>query len=376
MLSDHINLLEGLLRIYSPSYEESAAVEYLVAQMNALGIRAFRDEAGSAVGIVDPLPPLAPQNPSLPLVTKGERVRVREIVLLGHIDTAPGVVEVRREGGADGRPPLLYGRGAVDAKGPLCAFASAAARVGAREGWRIAVVGAVEEECPTSKGAHFAKTQYNPQFAIIGEPSGWDRVTLGYKGSLWLNSTHTRSMTHSAARNKSAPEEAVEFWLALKRYAQEFNRDKQRAFDKLDPTLRGLASESDGLQEVAKLAIGLRLPLGVGVRELEERILELAEGVEIKFSTEVPAFRAEKNNALVRAFLTSIRAVGGEPGFTLKTGTSDMNILGPHWRCPIVTYGPGDSNLDHTPDEHIDLDEYTRSIDVLAHVLETLTTGA
>jgi LysW-gamma-L-lysine carboxypeptidase len=340
-------LLKGLLKIYSPSYQEHDAVEYLVAHMNDAGLRAFRDEAGNAVGIL------------------GDGAR--EIVMLGHIDTHPGFVEVRQEG------DLLYGRGAVDAKGPLCAFASAAARVGTREGWKIIVVGAVEEECPTSKGAHFAKTQYTPAFAIVGEPSGWDRVTLGYKGSLWLEYTLTRSNAHSAGQARSANEDAVEFWLRVKEYAGDWNASKTKVFDKLDPTLRGMSSENDGLYETARLTIGLRLPLDVTVASLEETLAQMAGDAQLKFDTETPAYRAEKNNALVRAFLSAIREGGGTPGFTLKTGTSDMNVVGPHWQCPIVTYGPGHSNLDHTPNEHIDLTEYDNAVDVLTRVLETIT---
>jgi LysW-gamma-L-lysine carboxypeptidase len=349
-------LLAGLLKIYSPSYQERDAVEYLVAQMKAAGLDAFRDEAGNAVGMTSPPSPLSYE----------ERGKVREIVMLGHIDTHPGFIEVRRDG------DILYGRGAVDAKGPLCAFASAAARVGARKGWRIVVVGAVEEECPTSKGAHFAKTQHKPDFAIVGEPSGWDRVTLGYKGSLWLEYALSRDNAHSAGQARSANEDAVEFWLRVKDYAEEFNADKQKVFDKLDPTLRGMHSENDGLYETARLTIGLRLPMGVTVAELEEKILEMAGDAHIQFNTETPAYRAEKNNALVRAFLSAIREGGGTPGFTLKTGTSDMNVVGPYWNCPIVTYGPGDSNLDHTPNEHIDLNEYDKAVEVLTRVLQTL----
>lgn len=347
-MMNSVQLLEGLLRIYSPSYQERDAVDYLVAEMQAMGLHAFRDAAGNAVGM------------------KGE-AGVKDIVLLGHIDTAPGIVPVRREQG------LLFGRGAVDAKGPLCAFASAAAGVGARTGWRILVVGAVEEECPTSKGAHYAKTQYAPSFAIAGEPSGWDRVTLGYKGSLWLTFHLTRDNAHSAGQARSANEEAVDFWLKVKAYADEFNRGKTRAFERLDPTLRGMHSQNDGLHDHARLVIGLRLPLDLTVAGLEESLIQMAGDAQLKFDTETPAYRVEKNNALVRAFLSGIRTQGGTPGFTLKTGTSDMNVVGPYWKCPIVTYGPGDSNLDHTPNEHISIQEYEQAIAVLTHVLEQLT---
>jgi LysW-gamma-L-lysine carboxypeptidase len=85
-----------------------------------------------------------------------------------------------------------------------------------------------------------------------------------------------------------------------------------------------------------------------------------------------PAFEAEKNTPVVRALLRAIRAQGGTPRFKLKTGTSDMNILGPAWDCPIVAYGPGDSALDHTPHEHIDLDEFLRGVDVLTYALGVL----
>jgi LysW-gamma-L-lysine carboxypeptidase len=49
-----------------------------------------------------------------------------------------------------------------------------------------------------------------------------------------------------------------------------------------------------------------------------------------------------------------------------------MNTVGPVWVCPIVAYGPGDSSLDHTPDEHIDVREFRWGINVLARALETL----
>ena len=56
----------------------------------------------------------------------------------------------------------------------------------------------------------------------------------------------------------------------------------------------------------------------------------------------------------------------------LKTGTADMNIVGPVWNCPILAYGPGDSSLDHTPDEHILIPEYYQAVKVLEGVIREL----
>jgi LysW-gamma-L-lysine carboxypeptidase len=68
----------------------------------------------------------------------------------------------------------------------------------------------------------------------------------------------------------------------------------------------------------------------------------------------------------------AIREQGGRPRFVHKTGTSDMNVVAPVWECPILAYGPGDSALDHTPDEHLHLDEYQQAIGVLCAALAGL----
>jgi len=76
--------------------------------------------------------------------------------------------------------------------------------------------------------------------------------------------------------------------------------------------------------------------------------------------------------AVVVGYQCIAHAAGARAAFKVKSGTSDMNVVGPVWSCPIVAYGPGDSTLDHTPGEHIDLDEYHRSIAVLIQVLQQL----
>ncbi len=323
--------LLGLVKAYSPSGRENPAVSFLVERMKDLGYsRAFTDEAGNAVGMLG----------------RGHR----QVVLLGHIDTVPGEIPVRVE------EDSLYGRGSVDAKGPLAAFTDAVARVGPVEGWQFVVIGAVGEE-KDSDGARFVTPFYHPEYAIIGEPSRWDRITLGYKGSAWARLTIRRSLAHTAGQGESACEAAVKVWEAVAAWAVRFNAGYPRAFDQVLPTLRGMDSDSDGFEEWASLQVGTRLPLGISPEKWYEQLggIEGVEGV-TGLSIEptgfpIPAYQGDKNTPLTRAFLAGIRSEGGQPGFVLKTGTADLNIAAPEWKCPALAYGPGDSTLDHTPDE-------------------------
>ena len=49
-----------------------------------------------------------------------------------------------------------------------------------------------------------------------------------------------------------------------------------------------------------------------------------------------------------------------------------MNVVGPVWGQNIVAYGPGDSSLDHTPHEHVQIAEYIQAIGILELVLKEL----
>ncbi len=340
--------LIGLVSQYSPSGLERPAVEWLAQRMKSLGYdNAFIDDAGNAVGEIG-------QGPN-------------QIVLLGHIDTVPGEIRVEQDG------ILLYGRGSADAKGPLACFVDAVAKVGVKEGWQSVVIGAVEEE-RNSEGARFVVDQYQPAFAIIGEPNQWDRIALGYKGSAWANISVKRGQAHSASGEQTAAEAAVETWLKIKGYADLFNEDKQKMFDKLLPTLREMDTDANDFEQWARLKVGVRLPMDVSPDDWYGELGEIVADAEMeRVGYAVPAWSCDKNTPLVRTFLSAIRAVGGEPRFVYKTGTADLNIVAPVWKCPAVVYGPGDSSLDHTPNEHISLDDYSKSVQVLSSVLNKLT---
>ena len=323
-------LLEGLLKQYSPTLHEAPAVNYLAEQMSGMGFQVSIDETGSLSGSLGDGP--------------------AEVVLLGHIDTIPGEITVRREGNR------LYGRGAVDAKGPLACFTSAAARAGTRPGWRVTVIGAVGEE-GDSRGAKQVRDRYLqtriPACCIIGEPSRWDHITLGYKGSAWVEYILQRDLAHTAGQSESACELAVQFWNRVQAQKDAYNAGRLRVFEQLTTSLRQMQSSQDGFAETARLSFNLRLPPELSVAEMMAILSQQAGEGSLRLLDGIECYRASKNTALVRAFLTAIRKHAGSPGFLVKTGTSDMNVVGPAWNCPILAYGPGDSNLDHTPGEYI-----------------------
>jgi LysW-gamma-L-lysine carboxypeptidase len=345
---DDVELLRRLVEVPSLSDHERPAVAELCRQMEARGFHSEIDAAGNAVGTIGS--------------------GTRQIVLLGHIDTVPGEIPVRIENGE------LWGRGAVDAKGPLCTFVAAAAAAASDLSATVTVVGAVGEERLGSPGARAVAAWDAPDYCVIGEPSGWDAVCLGYRGTLGFHYVLRQPSRHTAGPGESAGEQAIAFWNALAADLAAMNgaNGASTGFTTIAPALREMRTGGNGLEDEAVMSIGVRLPPGVDTDRLKERLRELAGPASIEVDGVQPGFRSPKQTPLVPPFLRAIRAAGGTPRFTLKLGTSDMTVVGPAWNCPMVTYGPGDASLDHTPQERIDLDHYGRAIRVLRGVLVSL----
>lgn len=139
-------------------------------------------------------------------------------------------------------------------------------------------------------------------------------------------------------------------------------------FDRIDIRVLRFGSETDELVDTATVDIGIRTPPGCDVDALIG-VARSSAGVEITVSSGDPGIRTDRNSRLARACIRAIRVHGGAPRFKVKTGTSDLNILAPAWGCPAIAYGPGNSSLDHTPDERISIADLERATDVLEHAL-------
>lgn len=361
-----ISLLLDLVSTPSLSMQEARCTALLCSRMSEMGFAASIDESGSVVG------------------TRGDSSHhAKQLVLLGHIDTVPGDIPVRIDG------DKMFGRGSVDAKGPLAAFTVAAARAKLPPGICIRVIGATEEEAATSKGARYACVNYRADACIIGEPSGVEGVTLGYKGRLIAKIEIETDSAHSAGPEPTASELMFEVWSRVRTACDALTPNAQRIFDRVQSRLRSVKSQHDGVRDLGEMILGFRLPPGVAPEQVENVCKDavtsigqqlhntpgsVTHGVQLTstFTGHELAYVADRSSCVARTLTNAIRAEGLKPVPKLKTGTADMNVVAPIWNCPIAAYGPGDSSLDHTPDEHISILEYLTSIRVLTRVIESI----
>jgi len=108
------------------------------------------------------------------------------------------------------------------------------------------------------------------------------------------------------------------------------------------------------------------------VKEYEEDKPMISVNVEVLDSCE--PYEADRESLLTRSLSWAIRVTQGKPAIWVrKTGTGDMNLYGAAVKIPTVTYGVGDSSLDHTANECVNLKEYEDSIQILYKGIKRLT---
>ena len=288
------------------------------------------------------------------------------VLLTSHIDTVPGDIPVHVEQNQDGQD-VLWGRGSVDAKGPLASMAVAAVETGA------SFIGVVGEEVDSCGSRHVVETRAEePDVVINGEPSGWDAITLGYRGILGGTYVSTSESGHTSRPENNAIQDAMDWWADVE---EDFEHDEYvPVFERV--TCKPIEFEGgiseDGLAVEATLEARLRVPPKFTVDEVRERADGHLESGTVNWHDKVEPVMESPRTPVARAFRATIRQHGGDPRMLRKTGTSDMNVFAQHWDCPMVTYGPGDSDLDHAPDERLVLDEYDKAVAVLEDVTQRL----
>ena len=355
-----VKFLARLLKIYSPSGRERKIGTFIANEMEKLNFKVKVDNVGNVIGEVGHGKPT--------------------ILLCGHMDTVPGYIPVKI---VDGE---IYGRGAVDAKSPIASMMLAAhsTREVIEEG-KILVACVVEEEKSSMGIKNLIKEGLSADYAIFGEPSGIENVIIGYRGSLKIELTCKTVAGHSSAPwlFENAIEKMFELWGRIKDAKFQENPPKSFFYNvSLCLTHLEGGGYASNVPSKCKALIDVRVPPQLTCAQACDKIIECIvqyrkENPQVQVHVEVvdsvEPFEADKNSILTRAFSVAIRKVTGKtPKLLKKTGTSDMNLLGRALKIPVVAYGPGDSSLDHTPNERVSIEEYLSSIQVLREVLKKL----
>jgi LysW-gamma-L-lysine carboxypeptidase len=248
--------------------------------------------------------------------------------------------------------------------------------------FHVTLVGAVEEEGSSAGVKSIIESGNSYDLAVFGEPSGASNVVIGYKGSLQLQVICLTKGGHSASPwlSKSSYEKAFGFWNTLQDAL--IKNDSSSKFSAVTGCITSATAGngSNTIPSRTTLEIDIRIPPGLQAAELTETIRKFAsqyeEGhqdvhLQIVVKDQSEAFLGSDNSIAVRAFRWAIRkTIGEQVALVKKTGTSDMNLFAKSYSLPMVAYGPGDSSLDHTENEHVSLSEYLTSIEVLASAIQ------
>ena len=354
--NDSVRLLVESLAIYSPTTEEAEFASFLADEMKTLGYsKVHLDRAGNVIGDVG----------------KG---RAR-LLLCGHMDTVPGRLPVRKTKTA------VYGRGAADAKSPLCALLVAGAEA-ADSGVRITFAGATEEEGDGAGIEQLIKSGQKFDYAVFGEPSGADRLTIGYRGRVSLHLTVRTQGGHAGSpwAHRSAFDEFTSVMTKLREYerSKAVEGDYFRSLS-LSPTLVRAGSYQNVVPGLCEATLDLRLPPSIkssaAVREIRAIAEAPGDGVEVRLTAgaTTEAYEADPGSTLVRAFQRAIiLSLKARPRLVRKTGTGDMNTFARREGTDCLTYGPGPSASSHTDGEMVEIRDYLGSIEVVKEAVRQL----
>ena len=226
-----VTLLEKMIRIPSPSTGEKKLAMFLKKEFSKKGFKTKIDKAGNFIA------------------TKGSGKPL--LLLEAHMDTVLPVLPVKKSKG------VLHGRGTVDTKSTLAAMLIAADNAKISKG-TLTVAGVVEEESTSNKGALFLKSQIKPDYCIVGEPSSWNAISIGYKGTVSFAFEFTAKKTHSSM-GMLAGNNFLNFFNELQTHYINEGIETGPSFNQLLIELRN----ADVDDEKTMAFVSLRLPLSI-----------------------------------------------------------------------------------------------------------------
>ncbi|HEY0812179.1 MAG TPA: succinyl-diaminopimelate desuccinylase [Pseudonocardia sp.] len=311
---------------------------------------------------------LRKQAPHLEVLRSGDAVlarthlgRQRRVLLAGHLDTVP--IADNLPSTRDGA--LLYGCGTSDMKAGDAVFAHLAATLTAPRHDLTVVFYDCEEVESARNGLGRIERDHrewlDADLAVLGEPTS-GAVEAGCQGTLRAEVTARGRRAHSARS-----------WLGANAiHAAGAVLDRLRAYAPREVAIDGCAYR-EGLQAVriaggvagnvvpdeCVVTVNFRFAPDRDLRAAEQHVRDVFTGLDVVVTDGAPGALPGLDAPAAREFLA---ATGAQA--TAKYGWTDVArfaALG----IPAINYGPGDPNLAHTREEHVDVRRITDAVHVL-----------
>ena len=352
--------------------EEGAVAALVQEEMRRLGYDEVRaDELGNVIGVI-----------------RG-RGSGRSVMLNTHLDhvspgdpalwTAPPFSATVRDG-------AIYGRGAVDIKGPTACQVHAGGLLraaGLRPPGDLYVVGAVLEECGGLGSKHLART-VRADCAVVGEPSA-NTLRRGHRGRVGIVAE-----VRGRAAHASVPHRAINPHYPLAAFLCRLRDVPLRAQEpfgasSVAPTLYRIDSTSSNvIPSMAQVYLDWRnvpaespddalavlrplleeaLPPGAtGNVRVDVHDLTTYTGIRGIFPYIRPSFLLEEDNPLLLAARQTLEDMLGRP---FRPGIWGFATDGGHLMAagiPTIGFGPGDEAQAHVVDEHIEIAQLVEAL--------------
>ena len=364
-MTDPVALAAALLRAESVTPARGAVFDVLEAALVDSGFAVDRFVAGEAPdGPVENL-----------LATRGRGGR--HLAFAGHLDVVPpGPGWSAGPWSGEERDGLLYGRGAVDMKGAVAAFAAAAAR---ETGGALSLVITGDEEGPATFGTvslieRMAARGIAPEWCLVGEPTSahrlGDTIKIGRRGSvnIWIDIAGRQGhVAYPHLADNPVPR--------LVRLLAEIDAvvldEGNRWFQPSNIEVTDLHvgnSATNVIPAAAQARLSIRFNDEQRGQALVERIAALAaaHGATVTARISGEAFLTEPGE-LSSTLSAAIEArLGIVPDLSTTGGTSDARFLSK--LCPTVEFGLLNATM-HQADEAVAIADLLALTDVYADLI-------
>jgi acetylornithine deacetylase len=329
-----VRLTRELVDIDSTTGREGEAGEWIAAQLQSRGYRVVRQPVSDGHGT--------------PRINVIAIVDDPVVVFSTHFDCVPPFFPSRESNGR------LYGRGSCDAKGILIAQVAAAERLRAAGERRVGLVFVVGEE-RGSDGAVAANAAApgTSKFLINGEPTD-NRLGKATRGVYRAKLKATGRAAHSSLPHlgESAIDKLVDALVEMRRIEWPADPELGRSFYTTGLINGGVAPNVISPHAEAEVMFRTTGEPGPLRALMESR---LGSKVSVEDVLVVPPIH--------------LRTV---PGFDTEvfSFTTDIPLLD-RWGTPLLI-GPGSVTVAHTSDEHVEIAELHRAVDLYVNLARGL----